>query len=260
MRSAELAIIPSRDVVAENGCWSHGGLHVSIAAPPEVIGRDSSEDEISRAQAALTVGLAETRSRGPFLPGEFALPVSPSIAVAVSGNPLAFLASGTCAFLRIHWLPTILGCLAVLAGLFGHSPVVFHGAVCLLMLLGSLVIHEFGHALAFIACARAVEARAAAAGAAAGAGPSEAAVLVVCRDSPHLVHSTRDRKSKIVVTLAGPFSPLVVALVFAPILVQALPELCAALVIAVSHILTLALPTGDGGELRRDLSRVGNLG
>lgn len=254
MRSAELAIIPSDGVTISTGSWSHAGLGISLAAPPSVIRRDSSDEDISRAEAALTAGLAETRTRGRFLFSEFALPVSPSVTVAISGRAPAFLAAGTRAFLRIHWLPVLLGSSAVLVGFLVRSPVTFHGALCLLMLLASVAEHEFGHALAFIACTRAVGAR----GIEIGAG--EAAVLVVCRDSPHLVHSRLERRPNIVVTLTGPFAPLVTALVCAPILLQALPELIAALVIGVSHILTLALSTGDGGELRRDLARVGHLG
>lgn len=124
-----------------------------------------------------------------------------------------------------------------------RAPVLWWLAICLIIAGVSTVVHEVGHLVAL----RMV------------AGGTSPALLLVTPVSARLIWRSTGPTTDIIVIIAGPLAPLLVAIAFVRPLIDAPIAGIGTVIVVLSHALTLTLRSGDGAELRtavRDLRRV----
>jgi hypothetical protein len=182
--------------------------------------------ELGLVSQRLTLGVGGQRVGLPpwFTPSTIALPPG---TVAAALATLRHQATGMAPLLA-----AAVGALS--AGLVSASSGLIAPAALGLLLLGSVLIHELGHVVAYRALF----------------GRSAPALVVVRGASCHVVRRADDSGADVAVVVAGGLAPALVAVAALPFAgVAPYPVLLGALV-AVGHLAALALPFGDGASLR----------
>lgn len=239
----EVEVVPAPRVVVDRAEWRSDLLGLTIPSPPTVLRRDSADSEVASVRRAVHLGLASTRWRRASTPwarlgAEASLPVKPTIAVALPRSVVAAIVVVTSAFVRIHAVPVAIVALAVLSAPFVPLAGAEALAGCAAIVLASFVVHELGHVVALRVVAR-----------------RSPAVFVMSRSEPHLVRLALPVSRDVAVTLAGPLAPMVVQLVATGWFLQGRwAEAVVASIVSISHVVSLAVPVGDGAELRAALS------
>lgn len=202
-----------------------------IPLPPLIVGDGSSWSDLESARSAIDLGLASVtqtgRGKGPF---------AVELVTAVP-LPTGWLKGGGVTALHLLLMHPLLCIAAVLvcvaAGML-QTPLLCWACVCLLIVGVSMIAHEAGHVVAL----RLVS------------GPGEPVLLRATPTSARLIWRSTGTAADLIVIAAGPLSPLLLAIPFMPLLVVAPVAGIAVVVVAVSHLITLFLRSGDGGELR----------
>lgn len=240
----ELRISPAVGVLVEGNRWVHRELGHSIPIPPTVIVAESSDSEVLTAHSALLSGLAVATYSGPrtlsnFLRAEARLPLRPTNVVAVPKSVLNAIFSVVRVFVRALSLPLVIFIVGALAGLFIRQPVIVHGCFVALLIPVSILVHELGHIVAFRILA-----------------PTTPGLFVMTRISPRLVRPEIAPVKDIAVSLAGPCAPVLVLGFASPFVFQSPAEFIAFAILAVSHIMFIFMPHGDGAALRSAKNRM----
>lgn len=157
--------------------------------------------------------------------------------------PNGMARAGLCAAVLVlrGTLPIVVGGLgtAVIGTLVGSSALIAVGVVGV-MISVSLAVHEMGHAVAL----RAVD-------------PNGCAILVSRRGSAALTRRALTRWRETLVVCAGPCAPAVIGVPLIALVAWSWLVPAAWLLISIAHLATLALPVGDGGNLRTAWRRRG---
>ncbi|MBO3664577.1 hypothetical protein [Microbacterium stercoris] len=223
---------PAPGVVVSDDVWESPGWQVRLPAPPQLIGSHSTRHDREAAQAVLRIGMASSTptSRGP---GPFAVDL-------VSAHPLPSSVRGAalrvCVLMvRAHPFITASVTLVPMAAFLSGFVLIAWAGVCALIVAASFVVHEVGHAVAFRILAGA--------GAPMTLRITPLAAGLVWRSTGS---TARDRA----IIVAGPIAPLIVAVPVVLLAQGDLVVLFASFITAASHLISLALPEGDGRELR----------
>jgi hypothetical protein len=123
--------------------------------------------------------------------------------------------------------------LIAVGGVLGSLPLIAVGVVATMVSV-SLVIHEMGHVLAF----RVVN-------------PRGRAILASRGASASLTRFVLPWRKEIVVVAAGPCAPAILGIPLLPLSNSAWLPVAAWFAIALAHVVTVAVPLGDGANLRR---------
>lgn len=184
----------------------------------------------------LDLGLASEVSR--FGSGWLSLLLLPRSRALVLDNS-AFVASaqslGHNLFGMARWFAA--SALLCIAGVYLELPSIVALGVFFAMFLCSLLVHELGHVVAF----RAVAPRGA------------HGILVSDGLKCHLVRRVCSRRVERLVVLSGPVAPAVITVVLVGFTPETPWMLGMWLVLCMGHLLTLALPVGDGANFRLTL-------
>ena len=242
MNSAYLEITAAPWVVVGDR-WHDGLFGIELAAPPSAITRSSPPADVDRASAALSLGLASAQvvaagSARRVLAG-ITLPLQTSHAVLLPRRIPEVLARLTVEFSRTHLVPIAAAAAALTASSVLGIPEISHVVCSLTLVLVAVLVHELGHACTYRILAK----------------PEGPAVFVMNRRSPRLVWPPMSRRKDVTTVVAGPLSPVLMPVVLLAF-PHALPEVIVAGVVAVAHLVSLALPTGDGAQLRSVLATV----
>lgn len=107
-------------------------------------------------------------------------------------------------------------------------------AILGLVLIGSILVHELGHVLAYRILM----------------GAAAPAVLIVRGASCRVLRLCGPQRADVSVVLAGPVAPVAVAACAWPLFELAPPAVLLGALVALGHVVGLALPFGDGAALR----------
>lgn len=151
----------------------------------------------------------------------------PSGVLAAAGMCLRFFAAGMGLIGAVLAAALLVG---VCAGFLALIALSLTG----LALIGSVLVHELGHVLAYRILV----------------GRTAPAVLTVRGASCRVVRLSGRRSADLRVVLAGPFAPLVAASLGWPLFALAPAAVLMVTLIAAGHVAGLALPAGDGATLR----------
>lgn len=211
--------------------WQYPDLAMRIPSPPLIVGDGSTSSDLESARRAIDLGLASVTQTGRGT-GPFAVELVTAVPL-----PSGWLRGGGATALRLALLHPLM-CIAVVlvsvaAGMLQNS-LLWWACVCLIIVGVSMIAHEAGHVVAL----RLV------------AGPEEPVLLRATPISARLIWRSTGTAADLIVIAAGPLSPLLLAIPFTPLLVAAPVAGIAVVVVAVSHLVTLFLRSGDGGELR----------
>ncbi len=239
----ELLLTWSADARAEGGRLTHARLGHSVVIPPVLIREDSSSADVELAEIALASGMVSSRHEGritllSLLRAELQLPLKPVSVITLPPSALKTAAVIGAASARAHLVPLLI--LTVLTGILlavgAYQGV--HIVLAVWLVVATVAVHEVGHGFVLRMLSRATP-----------------AVFVMHRLGPRIVRPEIRPKADILVTIAGPLSPVLLQLALTPPLLQAPLELVVASVLSLSHLLTLVLRSGDGQELRLAITR-----
>jgi hypothetical protein len=233
---------PVQGVIDGEGTWQYPPLDLVIPAPPGVVHRDTHSESVERARHALDLGLASAAAtlrhgksgslqqllRIAPLPATVSAPVAYGLAGAVRQ-------AATLMGRKLGW--PLLGAATTWFGLeLAEQPVLALLASLVFVILLSMLIHEFGHVVAF----RALN--------------SGAPALFSARVGRfRLIRNALPRSHDIAVTSAGPAAPLLLPVLLLPGYSWFPLQFWISIAVALSHLCLLIRRDGDGAMLRKAL-------
>lgn len=126
---------------------------------------------------------------------------------------------------------------AVGGALIGSATIAAMGVVAIVIGL-SIIVHETAHGVVFRALA-----------------PSESAIVIVEGCNAALLRRALPGYRELLVVCAGPCAPAILALALVPLGASSWLIPAVGAVVALGHLATLAIPIGDGANLRAALGR-----
>lgn len=217
--------------------WCDRLFGIDMAAPPRSITHSSSDMDVHLAGAALSMGLASARvvgrSSAQRALASISLPLQQSRALLLPARLGGICARLTFEFGRTHLIPLSLAAVTLTASVLLQLPALFHVVASLTLVLVAVLVHELGHACTYRIMS----------------GRDGSAVFVINRKSPRLVWPLMSRHKDLLTVVAGPLAPTLMPLALLAV-PHSLPEVLVSTVVALAHLVILALPTGDGAQLR----------
>lgn len=222
-----IVVIPAPRIDFDHNAWSCEATGATAPSPPSFLSLQSTDAELDRVRDAVHRGVASVQRvrkrprvletyRVDVLPGRWGRDLLIFTRVVADSIGILLLAP-----LVVAGVMQVLG-LEFLA----------HAFFILFGVLLSIPVHELGHLVAFRALA-----------------PAGAPVRVWWSGmNAGLVRQPLPPRRDVLVTLAGPFSPLVLMLVLWP--VMGVAELIAFSIVGIGHTLSVFLPGGDRDALR----------
>jgi hypothetical protein len=228
----EMRILAARGVIVNDETWESPSMKVRLTAPPTVIGRESSPEQRSAAQAVLDAGLASSSPTGR---GKGSFAIELVTAHPLPNGVLASAAMICFQMARSHPVVAVLVTVAPLVMQIAGFTLIAWAGACALIVAASFVVHEVGHATAHRIFA----------------GTRSPLTLRCTSISADLVwRSTGAVGRDMAIVVAGPAAPLILT---GPLVVAThgnIVVIIAALIVAVSHIASLGIRAGDGDTLR----------
>jgi hypothetical protein len=233
--ASESLVTPTEGVRVIGPFWEYPDLGLRIYSPPRIIDRNSCGHEIACALQAADLGMACIRRSPRSKRLRFdSSPLRPVHAAPLRDGLVAALVQTMLVSLTALGGPLSLLALAWLASHITDQPVLAFLSASGLYLLISLALHECGHVLAYRLLA----------------GRAACAITVRTTTRLRVVRKVLRPRKDILVTLAGPLTPMITPLLLAPWAQQVPLHLAAALAVAMAHMFQLLLPFGDGAAFR----------
>ncbi|MES2171784.1 MAG: hypothetical protein V4479_13865, partial [Actinomycetota bacterium] len=148
-KSPSATVRPARGVHVADAVWNQPQWGIAVSAPPPRIDLSSTDSDLAAAERAAFYGLGTIRPTGGWWRGMIGLPVHPTESVVLTGSLTRFLGLSVVSFARIHWLAVGVLVFALTCVLLAGWQLPAAGLGLLLIFLGSLLVHELGHAAMF---------------------------------------------------------------------------------------------------------------
>ena len=203
--------------------------HAELGCAAPVDGFDALELGLVSERATLTLA-ARRVTLPPWLTSD-ARPL-PEGAIAAALGTLRHQSRGLSGLIALAGATLLAGVATASLGLVGVAGLA-------LLLLGSVLVHEAGHVVAYRLLF----------------GRSAPAIVVVCGARCHVVRVADDSRADVAVVIAGGAAPVLVALATLPFAAVAPAPVLLGALVALGHLAALALPVGDGASLRQIAGR-----